>query len=93
MNKVKVIVERGKDGKYSAFMDCYDFDFGLAGFGNSAKEAIEDFNACYEEEKIMCKKDGKTVPSLEFIIQYDLQSFSDSYAGIFSKSRLEKINN
>ncbi|MCL2511335.1 MAG: hypothetical protein FWF09_04730 [Bacteroidales bacterium] len=43
MEKVKVIVECGSDGKYSAFMDCYDYDFSLAGFGNTAKDAIADF--------------------------------------------------
>ena len=91
MEKVKVIVECGKDGKYSAFMDCYDYDFALAGFGNTAKEAIADFYACVEQEKTMCEKEGKTMPELEFGIQYDLSSFLDYYAGILSKSGLEKI--
>lgn len=91
MEKVKVIVECGKDGKYSAFMDCYDYDFGLAGFGNTAKEAISDFYACVEEEKKMCQKEGKTMPELEFDIQYDVTSFLNYYSGILSKSGLEKI--
>jgi hypothetical protein len=59
METIKVIVECGKDGKYSAYMDCYDYDFGLSGFGNTAKEAINDFYSCVEEEKAMCKKEGK----------------------------------
>ncbi|MCL2041885.1 MAG: DNA-binding protein [Bacteroidales bacterium] len=91
MKKVKVIVECGKDGRYSAFMDCYDYDFGLSGFGNTAKEAIADFYECVEEERAMCEKDGKTMPLLEFDIQYDVTSFLDYYAGILSKSGLEKI--
>jgi len=91
MEKVTVIVECGKDGKYSAFMDCYDYDFGLAGFGNTAKNAIEDFYACVEQEKRMCEKEGNTMPELEFNIQYDVASFLDYYAGILSKSGLEKI--
>ena len=91
MEKVRIIVECGKDGKFSAFMDCYDYDFGLAGFGNTAKEAIADFYACVEEEKTMCEKEGKTMPELEFEIRYDLTSFLDYYAGILSKSGLEKI--
>ena len=91
MNKVKVTVECGKDGKYSAFMDCCDYDFGLAGFGNTAKEAIKDFYACVEEEKKMCEKEGKTMPILEFNIQYDVASFLDYYASILSTSGLEKI--
>ena len=88
---MKVIVECGKDGKYSAFMDCYDYNFGLAGFGDTAKEAIADFYNCVEEEKAMCEKEGKTMPDLKFEIQYDVTSFLNYYAGILTKSGLEKI--
>ena len=91
MKKIKVIVERGSDNKYSAYMDYYDFDFGLAGFGNSAKEAIEDFYRSYEEEKIMCFNERKVIPELEFDIHYDVCSFLDYYSGILSKSGLEKV--
>jgi len=89
--KVTVIVERGKDNKYSAFMDYYDLDFGLAGFGNSAKEAIQDFHESYNEEKEMCLKEGKSIPELEFDIQYDVSSFLDYFSGVLSKSGLETI--
>jgi hypothetical protein len=91
MEKVKVIVERGSDNRFSAYMDCYDFDFGLAGFGDTAKSAITDFYECYEEEKKMSAKEGKNAPDLEFDIQYDICSFLDYYAGILSKSGLERI--
>ena len=73
MKKVKVIVERGSDNKYSAYMYYYEFDFGLAGFGNSAKAAIEDFYKSYDEEKIMCYNEGKEMPNLEFDIQIQEQ--------------------
>ena len=89
--KVKVIVERGSDNKYSAFMDYYDLNFGLAGFGNTAKEAIQDFYECYNEEKEMCLKEGKEIPELEFDIQYDVSSFLDYFSGVLSKSGLEAI--
>jgi hypothetical protein len=91
MKKVQVIVECGKDGKYSAYKDCNDYDFSLAGFGSTAQNAIADFYACVEEEKLMCKKEGKTMPELEFDIQYDMPSFLNYYSGILSKSGLEKI--
>ena len=91
MKKVKVIVERGVDNKYSAYMDCCDFDFGLAGFGDTSKEAIADFYESWEEEKAMCLKEGKVAPLLEFDIQYDVASFLDYFAQILSKSGLEKI--
>jgi len=91
MKNVKVIVERGSDNRYSAYMDCYDLEFGLAGFGNSAKEAIEDFYEAWDEEKAMYAKEGKVAPALEFDIQYDIASFLNFFAGVLSKSGFEKI--
>jgi len=91
MKKVKVIVERGSDNRYSAYMDYYECDFGLAGFGNSAKEAIEDFYLAYEEEKNMCLNERKVMPELEFDFHYDVCSFLDYYSGILSKSGLERV--
>ncbi|MDR2691470.1 MAG: hypothetical protein LBB73_04120 [Dysgonamonadaceae bacterium] len=69
MEKVKVIVELGSDNRYSAYMDCYDYNFGLAGFGSTAKDAIEDFYESYREERDMCAKEGKEMPELEFDIR------------------------
>jgi predicted RNase H-like HicB family nuclease len=91
MKKVKVIIERGSDNRYSAYMDCYDFDFGLAGFGNTSKEAIADFYEAWEEEKAMYAKENKIAPEIEFDIQYDVASFLDYFSQMLSKSGLEKI--
>jgi hypothetical protein len=91
MKTAKVIVERGSDGKFSAYMDCYDYDFGLAGFGDTPKNALNDFYEAYNEEKKMCVKEGKEAPTLEFDIRYDICSFLRYYSGILSKSGLEKI--
>ena len=66
MKKVKVIVERGSDNRYSAYMDYYDLDFGLAGFGVTPKDAITDFYEAYEQEKRMSAKEGKEMPELIF---------------------------
>jgi len=89
--KVNVIIEKGTDNRYSAYMDYYEFDFGLSGFGKTTKEAINDFYECYEEEKIMQAREGKTAPELEFEIHYDVCSFLDYYGDILSKSGLEKV--
>ena len=89
--KVKVVIERGKDNRFSAYMDYYELAFGLSGFGKTAQEAINDFYECYEEAKMMQSREGKITPELEFEIQYDLNSFLDYYAGILSKSGLERI--
>ena len=71
MKKVKVIVERGSDNRFSAYMDYYDLDFGLAGFGSTANDAIVDFYEAYEEEKVMSAKEGKMTPELVFDVCYD----------------------
>ncbi|GAB6011486.1 DNA-binding protein [Viscerimonas tarda] len=91
MEKVNVIVEKASDGKFSAYMDSDTFDFGLAGFGKNAKEAIADFYEALGEEKVMYEKEGKTFPELDFNVQYDVCSFLDFYSGVLSKSGLEKI--
>ena len=91
MKKVKVIVERGKDGKFSVNMDCFDFDFGLSGFGDTVKEALKDFYECYDESKQINSSEGKETPELEFDFEYDVCSFLNYYSGILSKSGLEKI--
>jgi len=66
METVKVIIEKGSDNRYSVVMDSCKFDFGLAGFGDTEKEAVEDFWECYEEEKGMCANEGKIAPALNF---------------------------
>jgi len=91
MKKINVIVERGSDNKYSAYMDYYELEFGLAGFGDNPKAAIEDFYAAYEEEKTMCANEGKECPELQFEIFYDVCSFLNHYENILSKSGLEKV--
>jgi len=91
MRQIDVIVERGNDNRFSAYMDCYDLDFGLSGYGASAKEAIADFYESYDEEKILCAKEGKHCPELEFNIIYDVSSFLNYYSGILSKSGLQKV--
>ncbi|GHT41381.1 hypothetical protein AGMMS49965_11080 [Bacteroidia bacterium] len=81
--KVKVIVEKGSDNKFSAYMDCEAFDngFGLLGYGNTARDAIKDFYISYEEAKEIMPKKGKEVPDFEFDIQYDVCAFLDYYSG------------
>lgn len=73
--EVKVTVEKSPDGTYSAFMEDDMPDFGLAGYGDSAKEAIEDFYNAFEETKNLLAQSGKNAPDLKFNFMYDLQSF------------------
>ncbi len=89
--KVAVIIERGTDGFYSAYMDDDRFDFGLNGQGNTVQEAKDDFLKAYLEIRKIKEEEGATIPDLEFEFEYDVDSFLNYYAGILSKSGLEKI--
>jgi predicted RNase H-like HicB family nuclease len=91
MRKVDVIIERGNDGLYSAYMDSDKFDFGLNGQGETVDEALKEFDAVYEDMKALYLDEGKDMPSIEFEFRYDVPSFLDYYANVFSKPALEKI--
>ncbi|MDE6336362.1 MAG: pilus assembly protein HicB [Muribaculaceae bacterium] len=85
--EVKVTVEKSSDGTYAAFMEDVLPDFGLAGYGQSAKEAIDDFFCSVEETKEFLRNNGKEFPDINFSFYYDLQSFF-SY---FSYLNISKI--
>lgn len=85
--KMTVIVEKNSDGTYSAYMDNDMPDFGLAGYGESAKEAIDDFRVAVDETRELMRKEGKEMPEMTFDFCYDLQSFF-SY---FSYLNISKI--
>ena len=73
--EVKVTIEKSSDGTYAAFMEEDLADFGLAGYGATAKEAMDDFFESVKETKEYLIKEGKEMPELIFKFQYDLQSF------------------
>lgn len=73
--KAKVTVEKSADGSYAAFMEDDMPDFGLAGYGETAKEAIDDFRVSVDETKEYLSSQGKDMPDLEFEFHYDLKSF------------------
>jgi len=89
--KVNVIIERGIDGTYSAFMDAKNLSFGLIGDGSTVKETIEDFTISYEEMKTYYQEAGKEFKELEFVFKYDVSSFLQYYSGILSLAGLEVL--
>ncbi len=77
--KIKVIVETGKD-LFSCFMVGEDARLTVIhGDGKTARKAIEDFYVCYEEEKQDCIEKGKEVPDLEFKFIFDIGAFFSYY--------------
>ncbi len=78
--KVTIQVEKGKQDKnFSCFMVEKFPDFSLAGFGNSAKQAIEDMYVAQQEIKALLEEEGKQIPELEFTFRFDIGSFFDYY--------------
>lgn len=79
--KVTIQVEKGKQEKnFSCFMVEELPDFALAGYGNTAKQAIEDMYVAQKEIKEILEEEGKKMPELEFVFRFDIGSFFDYYS-------------
>jgi hypothetical protein len=76
MNKnTEVIIERGQDATFTAYISSDNVPFGLLGDGKTVQEAIEDFYNSYEEMKEYYASEKKSFPNLEFEFKYDVASF------------------
>ena len=73
MRQIRVFIEKGKDGQYSAYMpDDDDLSFRLIGMGKSLQETKEDFFNSYGEMKEVLAAEGKDFSEeLEFVF-YDI---------------------
>lgn len=78
--KVKVVVEMGKDGGYSCYLDSDCDNFCLAGYGASVEEAKADFEKAYHEAREMEAGAGRQAPEIEIEWCYDIQSFFKCFA-------------
>lgn len=92
MKKVRVFIERGSDGNYSAYMpDDDDLSYGITGTGQTIEETVEDFNAAYEGMKEYYASVGKQFEEVEFCFSYDIPSFLAYYSDKLSLAGLERI--
>ena len=68
MDKIieKVIIEVSADGLYSAYMPSDEYGFGLAGYGDTEKEAIDDFYTAVLEMRELEEADGRPFPEFQF---------------------------
>jgi Helix-turn-helix len=89
--KAKVIIERGSDGTYSAYIATDNIPYGIIGEGNSVSETIEDFTAGYQDMRESYALDGKEFPECEFEYVYDVASFLQMYAYAFTLAGLSRI--
>lgn len=89
--KAEVIIERGTDGTYSAYIGSDNVPFGLIGDGKTVQETIADFLNSADEMKAYYKEQGKEFPEIEWKFKYDMASFLQYYAFAFSLAGLERI--
>lgn len=78
--KVTGVIEKSSDNFYSIYTveDVPGFAFG--GYGNSAKEAKEDYMVCIEEMREIAAEEGKPFPEeIEVEFRYDVPSFFDYF--------------
>ena len=92
MKKVRVFIERGKDGSYGAYMpDENNLSYGVIGDGDTAAAAIADFKAVYEDMKESYQKEGRPFEEVDFAFSYDLPSFLVYYADLISYKGLSRL--
>lgn len=93
MKTVKAFIERGSDGTYGVYIDLEDntLNYGIHGEGKSAKEALEDFKASYQQMKAFYNELGKKFVETEFNYYYDLPSFLSYFSNILSLAGLERL--
>ena len=89
--RINVVIERGVDGTYSAYIADRDCKFGCIGEGKSVEETQKDFMAAVEEMKEVYRANGKEFPQVEFEFTYDMASFLNYYAYAFSLAGLSRI--
>ena len=92
MKKVRVFIERGNDGTFSAYMpDDNGLDWSVIGDGNTIPDAIADFREAYEELKAYYEETGQTFEEVDFDFSYDVPSFLNYYKGVLTLAGLGRI--
>lgn len=80
MKKVTIIVEQASDGSYWCRTIEDIAGIGLNSCGDTVEQAKQDLIDCYQEAKEDLEEQGKTMPVVEFVYKYDLQSFFNYFS-------------
>ena len=93
MKTVKAFIERGNDGMFSVYVDLNDnsLNYGIHGAGNTAQEAVVDFESAYQEMKKFHSEIGKKFVEANFSFQYDMASFLQYYSNKLTLAGLQEI--
>lgn len=90
-SKINVVIERGVDGTYSAYIADDHCEFGCIGEGKSVDETKSDFLQAVEDMKEVYAEEGEQFPEVTFEFTYDLASFLNYYAYAFTLAGLSRI--
>ena len=92
MKKVRVFIERGKDGTYGAYMpDDNNLSYGIIGDGDTVENAMKDFLDVYEDMKKFYEEESREFEEVGFVFSYDVPSFLVYYADLISYRGLSKL--
>ena len=89
--KIDVVIERGIDGSFSAYIAADNCEFGCIGEGKSVEETKADFMKAVGEMQEVYAEEGSKFPDVEFDFIYDMASFLNYYAYAFSLAGLARI--
>ena len=89
--KINVVIERGIDGSFSAYIADDNCEFGCIGEGKSVEETKADFMKAFGEMQEVYAEEGSKFPDVEFDFIYDMASFLNYYAYAFSLAGLARI--
>lgn len=89
--KINVVIERGIDGSFSAYIADDNCEFGCISEGKSVEETKADFMKAVGEMQEVYAEEGSKFPDVEFDFIYDMASFLNYYAYAFSLAGLARI--
>ena len=89
--KINVVIERGIDGSFSAYIADDNCEFGCIGEGKSVEETKADFMKAVGEMQEVYAEEGSKFPDVEFDFIYDMASFLNYYAYAFSLAGSARI--
>ena len=89
--KINVVIERGIDGSFSAYIADDNCEFGCIGEGKSGEETKADVMKAVGEMQEVYAEEGSKFPDVEFDFIYDMASFLNYYAYAFSLAGLARI--
>lgn len=91
MEQVKVYLYREKDGSYSCYDDGSTINYGLIGEGETAEDAIAEWEALYGAMKQSYARVNMPFVEAEFTYVYDIPSLIAYYGSLLSYKGLAKI--